>query len=74
MDKRTNIQSIELGDGSFYPSTQLQYRRLLYYYILYCYMFRSYDHHQGKYINDQGFSTDNGSVLTLRRWIKTPIT
>jgi hypothetical protein len=38
----------------FYPSTQRHYRRLIYYFIiyiiLYCYMFRSYDHHQAENI------------------------
>jgi hypothetical protein len=33
--------------GVFYPSTQHHYRRLILLFILlYCYMFRSYDHHQ----------------------------
>jgi hypothetical protein len=34
------------GDVGFNPSTQRHYRRLIYY--LYCYMFRSYDHHQAE--------------------------
>jgi hypothetical protein len=35
----------------FYQSTKRRYRRLIYYLYTCCYMFRSYDHHQGKYIN-----------------------
>jgi hypothetical protein len=26
-------------------------------------MFQSYDQHEAKYINGQGFSTDNGSIV-----------
>jgi hypothetical protein len=39
-------------DVGFNPSTQRHYRRLIYYmYIIYIYMFRSYDHHQAeKYV------------------------
>jgi CobQ-like glutamine amidotransferase family enzyme len=37
-------------------------------------MFRSYDHHQAeKYITTLGLFNDNGSVVTLRRRIKTHI-
>jgi hypothetical protein len=36
--------------GFLYPSTQRHYRRLILLILLYCYMFRSYDHHQAENI------------------------
>jgi hypothetical protein len=44
--------AMKLGDGRFlYPSMQRHYRRLILLLILlYCYMFRSYNHHQAENI------------------------
>jgi hypothetical protein len=42
-------------DVGFNPSTQRDYRRLIYYLYIHSYMFRSYDHHQAEeYITTLG--------------------